>query len=119
MLNEFKGEKNFFRTDFIINREYDCVNQEMFHTLEPSGFPLYRLMLNISSLVIVIRKLGSHIGLCNETRRIVVNTILYVLVCRILQREGLGNIVFISRVIIDVGIEEIGVYLERSNFLLK
>ena len=59
-------------SDSVIEREYDYVPPKFFHTLNPFGFPLHKIVLKKGVPLTLLRNLNSHQGLYNETHMILV-----------------------------------------------
>lgn len=67
---------------------------EYLNTLNPSNLPPHELRLNINCIVMLIRNIGIHEGLCNGTRLRILDMTNHLLKCKILTGDKVNNIVF-------------------------
>ena len=71
---------------------------EYLNTLSPTSLPPYKLHLKKYCVVMLIRNLSIHEGLCNGTRLLVLDCGINLLKCQILTGDKKGDIVFLNRI---------------------
>lgn len=70
---------------------------DVLHSLTPPGCPPHILILKVNAIVMLVRNLNIHDGLCNGTRVKVLRMNDHVLYCEVLTGPKSGNKVFIPR----------------------
>ncbi|XP_058796825.1 uncharacterized protein LOC131667435 [Phymastichus coffea] len=86
-------------TENCYNGEFDEVLlPEYLNSLNPSSLPPHELRLRQNCIVMLIRNLSIHEGLCNGTRLRVLDFSNHLLKCEILTGDKSKNIVFLNRI---------------------
>ena len=86
-------------TDNCNNGELDeILLPEYLNSLNPSSLPPYELRLRKHCIVMLIRNISIHEGLCNGTRLRIIDFSNHLLKCKILTGDNAGRIVFINRI---------------------
>ena len=106
----------YLSADTISDAEYEYIQPEVLHTINPSGFPLHKLELKIGAPLMLLRNLDPLQGLCNCTRLRLLRSTQRVLECRVLTENGDGNVVLIPRMALDSGLEDSPVPFRRFQF---
>jgi len=71
---------------------------EFLNSLTPSGMPPHKLSLKIAAVVMLLRNLDVHQGLCNSTQLIVRQIHNYTIDCGVATESNKGNRTFIPRI---------------------
>lgn len=76
----------------------EVILTEYLNTLNPSNFPPHKLCLRKYAVIMLVRNLNIHEGLCNGTRLLVLDFKINVLKCQILTGDKTEDIVFLNRI---------------------
>ena len=121
ILNSVASEEKitYFSADSVTDAEYDYVQPEVLHTLNPSGFPLHQLELKNGVPLMLLCNLDPIHGLYNGTCLRLIRSTRQILECHVLSEEGnanANNVVFIPHMALDSGIEDSPVPFCRLQF---
>ena len=106
----------YLSADSITNREYDYVQPEVLHTINPSGFPLHQLEVKNGAPLTLLRNLDPMHGLYNGTRLRLIRSTRHILECHVLGGDGNDNVVFIPHMVLDSGLEDSPVPFRQLQF---
>lgn len=126
MLEKIPGKSKEYLSLDSIEMDGDSIqsNQvlypvEFLNSLNFSGFPNHRLTLKIGSPVMLLRNMNQREGLCNRTRLIVTHLGDKIIEAEILTGTGVGNKVFIPRIILSLSNSKLPFTLKRRQFPLR
>ncbi|KAJ7519804.1 hypothetical protein O6H91_20G056200 [Diphasiastrum complanatum] len=89
----------FYSTDSVLECEGSNVHPiEYLNSLQPSGCPPHKLVLKIGMIVMLLRSIASHKGLCNGTRLIILRLGRRVIEAEIVTGKNIGSRVLIPRI---------------------
>ena len=71
---------------------------EYLNSLNPQILPPYELHLRVNSMVMLIRNISIHEGLCNGTQLKILDLNNNLLKCKILEEDKEGQVVFLNRI---------------------
>ncbi|KAG6328463.1 hypothetical protein ID866_10626 [Astraeus odoratus] len=112
ILDYIHGEQlTYLSADLVTDKEYKYIPEEMLHTLEPSGFPLYKLEVKPGIPLMLLHNLGPIHVLYNGTHLKLLRSIYHVLECQILHGDNDdanadNNIVLILHMALDANAED-------------
>jgi ATP-dependent exoDNAse (exonuclease V) alpha subunit len=106
----------YISADSITDREYDYIQPEVLHSLNPARFPLHKLELKNGAPLMLLRNLDPIHGLYNGTRLRLIRSTPRILECRVLKEGGNGEVVLIPRIALDSGLEDSPVPFRRLQF---
>ena len=106
----------YLSADTISDAEYEYIQPEVLHTLNPFGFPLHKLELKIGAPLMLLCNLDPLQGLCDGTQLRLLRSTQRVLECHVLTENGDGNVVLIPRMALDSGLEDSPVPFRRFQF---
>lgn len=112
----------YLSADSVTDREYDYIQPEVLHTLNPSGFPLHILELKNGTPLMLLRNLDPIHGLYNGTRLRLLRSTRRVLECRILsedENEDDNNVVLIPRMALNSSLGDSPVPFCRLQFPVR
>ncbi|XP_058796683.1 ATP-dependent DNA helicase PIF1-like [Phymastichus coffea] len=106
-------------TENCDNGEFDEVLlPEYLNSLNPSSLPPHELRLRKNCIVMLIRNISIHEGLCNGTRLRVLDFSKHLLKCEVLAGDKSNNIVFLNRISLFC-INEYPFTFKRRQFSVK
>ena len=92
---------------------------EFLNSLTPSGFPPHELKLKTGAVVMILRNLNIHDGLCNGTRMIITEMKDHVLKAKILGTSRNGQEVLLPKIDITSTDKFLPVELRRRQFPIR
>ena len=118
-LNDFDGDCKVYNSiDETDNNETFGITTEILNTLRVSSLPEHLLILKKDCPVMLLRNLNLDDGLCNGTRLQILNLGKYVIRCRIMSGEKVGEICFLPRITI-IEDKQFPFVLRRHQFPIK
>ncbi|KAJ7568854.1 hypothetical protein O6H91_01G050600 [Diphasiastrum complanatum] len=110
----------FYSADSVLECEGSNVHPiEYLNSLQSSGCPPHKLVLKIGMIVMLLRSIASHKGLCNGTRLIILKLDRQVIEAEIVTRKNIGSRVLISRIPIVPSDSNIPFELQRVQFPIR
>ncbi|KAJ7559304.1 hypothetical protein O6H91_04G078700 [Diphasiastrum complanatum] len=110
----------FYSADSVVECEGSNVHPiEYLNSLQPSGCPPHKLVPKIGMIVMLLRSMASHKGLCNGTRLIILSLGRQVIEVEIVTGKNIRSRVLIPRIPIVPSDSNISFELQRVQFPIR